>query len=139
VTAADRERAGPPEPSVLPEDEPSWQDIEAGRISLVKCDACGAWSGFARSCVACGAREYSWHPASGLGVVRSFVVFHRPYHPYFATQLPYNVAVIELDEGPEMVTNVVDVPPEEIEIGMKVRLVARKIGEHSIPQAAPAD
>jgi uncharacterized OB-fold protein len=127
----------PPTRVELPEEAEFWQHVDAGELALVRCDECGAWSGFARSCVVCGSRDYSWHVASGRATVRSVAVFHRGFHPYFEAALPYNVAVLALDEGPDLVTNVVDVPPEEVEVGMPVRIVMRRRGENLIPLAVP--
>jgi uncharacterized OB-fold protein len=131
------DRPEPPDRVVLPEDEPFWAAIDEGRLDLVRCDACGAYSGFARSCVACGARAYSWVPAAAEGEVVSFVTFRRPYHRYFGDMLPYDVAVVRLEEGPDLLTNVCDVDVEEIVVGMRVRIVVRDRGKSRIPVAVP--
>ena len=55
-------------------------------------------------------------PVSGRGKVFSFVIFHRVYHPAFAEEVPYVVALVELDEGPRLLTNIVGVPPEEVRL-----------------------
>jgi uncharacterized OB-fold protein len=127
----------PPDRVVLPEDELFWAAVDEGRLDLVRCDNCGAYSEFARSCVECGARAFTWVPASGEGEVVSFVTFWRSYHPYFAEMLPYDVAVVRLDEGPDLITNVVDVEPKAVEIGMRVRIEIRERGQCRIPIAVP--
>ena len=57
----------------------------------------------------CLAPEAQWQPMSGRGQVFSFVVFHRAYHPAWEGKVPYTVALIELDEGPVMLSNVIGV------------------------------
>jgi uncharacterized OB-fold protein len=52
--------------------------------------------------------------------VHSFVVFHRVYHPAFAGEVPYVVALVELDEGPRLLSNIIDVEPPRIRCGMHV-------------------
>jgi uncharacterized OB-fold protein len=135
--ADDSVPATPPDRVVPPEDESFWAAIDEGRLDLVRCDACGAYSGFARSCVVCGAREFSWVPATGEGEVVSFVTFRRPYDRFFAEMVPYNVAVVRLDEGPDLLTNICDVDVDQIEVGMRVRIVVRERGHNLIPLAVP--
>jgi uncharacterized OB-fold protein len=74
--------------------------------------------------------------ASGQGTVRTFVVFDKPYHPYFKERTPYIVAVVALEEGPEITTNVVDAEVSAVKIGMPVRIVISNRGEHKIHQAS---
>lgn len=127
----------PPSRVERPEEAGFWQAIDEGRLDLFRCDDCGAWSGFARSCVTCGSPRHSLAPASGRGLVRSFAIFHRPYHKYFAAEVPYNVAVVALEEGPDLLTNVVDVELAELVVGMPVEVVVRERGGAKIPQAVP--
>jgi len=74
--------------------------------------------------------------ASGRGTVRTFVVFDKPYHPYFKERTPYVVAVVTLEEGPEITTNIIDTDVTNVEIGMPVRIVVSNRGEHKIHQAS---
>jgi uncharacterized OB-fold protein len=53
----------------------------------------------------------------------SFVIYHRLYHPGFKGDLPYNVSVVELGEGPRLLTNIVGTPNDELEVGMPVEVV----------------
>jgi uncharacterized OB-fold protein len=57
------------------------------------------------------------------GTVFSFVIFHRPYHPGFKDNLPYNVSIIELDEGPRMFSNVIGCSNDDLHIGLPVKVV----------------
>jgi uncharacterized OB-fold protein len=77
---------------------------------------------------------------SGLGKVFSFVTYHRVYHPAFANDVPYVVALVELDEGPRLLTNIVGVPPDKVACDMRVRVVFDDYGEDvAVPKFAPLD
>jgi uncharacterized OB-fold protein len=66
---------------------------------------------------------------SGRGRVFSYVVYHRVYHPGFADEVPYAVAVIELDEGPRMISNVIGIAPAELACDMRVEVAYQPITE----------
>lgn len=69
----------------------------------------------------------------------SWVVYHIAYHPAFANRLPYNVAVVELDEGPRMISNVVQIDdPERLVIDQRLRLVFEDEGATAVARFAPA-
>lgn len=98
----------------LPEPGPllrAYRDaLAAGRLIFQRCRACGnAWLPPRDACPACLAPEPAWEDASGRGTLVSWVVYHRAYHPAFSDRLPYNVAVVELEEGPRVITNIIDV------------------------------
>jgi uncharacterized OB-fold protein len=127
----------PPRRVVSVEDRPFWDAIDAGNFVLARC-TCGAYYARLQACLQCGAdaRALTWTQASGRGTVRTFVVFDKPYHPYFAERLPYVVAVVALAEGPEIMTNLIDADIAAVEIGMPVRIVIRERGEYKIHQAS---
>jgi uncharacterized OB-fold protein len=80
-----------------------------------------------------------WVPVSGRGSVFSFVVYHRVYHPAFADKVPYVVAVIELEEGPRIISNVVGIAPSEVTCDMPVRVVFEAVRDgYQIPKFEPA-
>jgi hypothetical protein len=89
-------------------------------------------------CPACGSTGWSWQPASGRGKVFSYTIVHQAAHPDFADRIPYIAALVELEEGPRMVADILDVAPEDVSIGMPVRVrfveVAARI---KLPQFAP--
>jgi uncharacterized OB-fold protein len=111
-----------PEPSL--ETQPFWAAVQERRLLMPRCDACGAVS-FPPTvaCKVCEAQAFTWTEMSGNGSVYSFVVYHRVYHPAYADKVPYVVAVIDLDEGPRIISNVVDVPIPEVTCDMPVRVV----------------
>jgi uncharacterized OB-fold protein len=76
---------------------------------------------------------------SGRGKVFSFVTFHRVYHPAFAGEVPYAVALVELDEGPRLLSNIVGVKPDAVACEMPVRVVFDDVATGvSIPKFTPA-
>ena len=70
-----------------------------------------------------------WEALSGRGKVFSFITFHRAYHPAWEGKTPYVVAMIELDEGPIMMSNVVGVEPAEVKVGDPVTVAYEPIDE----------
>jgi len=119
------------------EDQPFWDALDAGNFVLARC-TCGAYYARSQACLRCGAdaQTLTWVLASGRGTVRTFVVFDKPYHPYFKERLPYVVAVVALEEGPEITTNIVDADISAIEIGMPVCIIISERGGYKIHQAS---
>lgn len=100
---------------------PFFQGALAGRLMLMHCDACGTVRLPSRMhCDACLSTKTSWVEASGRGMVRTFAIMHQRYHAAFDAELPYNIAVVELEEGPRIVTNLRGVSNSAIRVGMPV-------------------
>jgi uncharacterized OB-fold protein len=79
-----------------------------GRLLLQRC-VCGEMRvPPIAACPNCLATAWTWHAAHGGGRLHSWVVYHVAFHPDFRDRLPYNVALVELDEGPRMITNIID-------------------------------
>ena len=77
-----------------------------GRLLLQAC-ACGQrWLPPRLACSACLASNWQWHAADGGGHLKSWVVYHVAFHEDFRDRLPYNVALVQLDEGPSLITNI---------------------------------
>jgi len=90
-------------------------------------------------CPDCLSPEFSWEPVSGRGTVYSFIVVHQVYDPGFKDEVPYNVAVVELAEGPRLVTNIVDCPNEDVRVGMAVAVRYEDVTpEFTLAKFAPA-
>lgn len=98
-----------PEPEITDVNRPHWDGLRAGRLMFQRCAACGhAWMPARDECPNCLHDGYEWEAASGRGRLISWVVYHVPFNKAFAGKLPYNVAVVELDEGPRAITNIVN-------------------------------
>jgi uncharacterized OB-fold protein len=94
--------------------------LKNGRFMIQKCGECGAFVFYPRLiCTACGAGELAWHEAAGSGTVYSTTVVRRK--PDQGGD--YNVALIELAEGPRLMSRIVDLPPAEVAIGAPVHAV----------------
>jgi uncharacterized OB-fold protein len=110
-----------PLPRLDDENRAFWQGARAGRLMLQRCLECGAWRFPAAPCCArCRSARSEWAQASGRGTVQSFCLFHKPYFPGFAGELPYNVVQVRLDEGAQLFSNLVGVANDAIRIGMAV-------------------
>lgn len=94
-------------------------------LRVTRCDECGRVEFPPRAvCPQCSAPgSASWVTASGRGHVWSFVTFHKRYLAEPAPQPPYNVAVVQLVEGPRLITNIVSADLTEIRVGMPVEAV----------------
>lgn len=128
-----------PLPAIDDLTRPFWTAANEGRLIVQRCEACGRLQfPAAFRCRACGAEAPVWTEVSGRGVVHTFTVFHRALHPAFAADVPYNVSVIELDEGPFMVSNVIG--GRQPTIGMRVRVTFESISEGiKLPKFEPLD
>ena len=125
-----------PQPSALA--EPFWKALDDNRLVFQRCLACGhAWLPARGECPGCLAREAQWETASGAARLVSWVVYHHGYHEYFATRLPYNVAVVELAEGPRLISNIVEAS-DALRIDMPLRLVIQREAGVALARFAPA-
>ena len=90
-------------------------------------------------CPSCNAADVEWRSAAGGGSVYTYTVVYHPTHPAFQDRVPYIIAVVELDEGPRIVTNLQRCAPEQVACGMRVVIVFEEVnGSVSLPQAVPA-
>ena len=110
-------------PIVIDETRGFWEGTTNQELRVQLCAACGHRQlPGGPCCRECLSQELSWDRVSGRGIVHSFTVVHRALHPAFAAQVPYVLADIQLDEGPVLTSNVTDVAPHEVSIGMPVEV-----------------
>lgn len=88
-------------------------------------------------CTECLSSHLEWSLLGGNGEVVSFIVYHRAWHPDFADRLPYNVAIIELEEGPQVVSTVIGCDPSEVTVGMPVSVVFEPDRDKVLPKFTP--
>ena len=126
-----------PEPT--PETRPFWEGCKDGELRIQRCASCDhAYFPPRPFCPKCAHREVRWVKASGKGKLYSYVIHHRPM-PGFTP--PYSIAVVELDEGPRMMTNIIDCPqtPEALQLDMPVEVTFTPLSDSiSLPQWKPA-
>ncbi len=117
-----------------------WARCAAGELTLQRCDACGHLQHYPRiACTSCQSRALSLVAASGRGTIRSFTVIRRAVSAAFEADVPYVVALIRLEEGPTMMSNVINADVEALEIGQAVEVTFEHRGEGmAIPQFVPA-
>jgi uncharacterized OB-fold protein len=115
--------------------------LAQGRLTFQSCTKCANnWLPPRDHCPACLSDQWRWEQASGRARVISWVVYHRAYHPAFADRLPYNVVVAELDEGPRLITNVVDTEGGQgLGIDAPLRLVIEAEGDVPVARFHLAD
>lgn len=108
-------------------------------LTVQRCTGCGALRFPAYGiCSKCLSTNAEWVPVSGRGEVFSFNIMHQVYHPAFATEVPYAVVVVELEEGPRIISNLVGVKPHEIKCGMGVEVVFEKLNNQvNLPKFQP--
>ena len=104
--------AGGLAPTPTPETAPFWAAAAAGRLSIQRCRTCGRHYFYPRSfCPACQSADVEWTDVSGRGRLVSYVINHRPLPPA-DLDVPQVIALVELEEGVRMLTNIVDSPAE---------------------------
>ena len=112
--------------------EPFFRGAKERKLMLLRCSRCEAYRLPGRDrCPDCWSTEAEWTQASGRGKLYSFGVMHQQYHPAFASVIPYNFAVVELEEGPRLVTNIVGCPNEELRVDMPVEAVYDDVSEET--------
>jgi len=108
-------------PSPDPVTLPYWEACKRRELLLQECSGCGAVQFYPRTiCVSCSAVELNWVQASGFGTVVSWTVARLPVSPAYADDVPYVIALIELDEGPVMMAQIIGCEPESVQTGMPV-------------------
>ena len=128
-----------PLPIITPDNAPFWEGCRNGQLLLQRCTDCAAWRyPPAPVCPRCAATTAAWTPTSGAGRIHSFVIYHRAFHPAYAAEVPYAVALVELDEGARLLLRVVDCPLTTLTIGTRGEVhFMRLTDDLSLPVFAP--
>jgi uncharacterized protein len=112
---------------------PYWSAAREGRLVVQECEQCHRlWHPPLPACPDCHHRHGSdlrWRDVSGAGAVYSYTVVTHPTHVAFAGQVPYVVAIVELAEGPWLVTGITGCAPDEVRVGMPVHAVFREVAD----------
>jgi len=128
-----------PLPEINDENRPFWEATKQKALKLQKCSDCGQFRyPAARICPFCHSMNDEWVAVSGKGRVYTWTVFHQVYHPAFKDDAPYNVAIIKLDEGPQLISNVIGCELSDIYMDMPVEVVFEKVTEDvTLPKFRP--
>ena len=106
-------------------DAPFWEAWTSDqRFLLHRCGICGRHDWPATCCPTHGMSAMEWVDTPGAGVIDTFTIFHRAYIKELASEVPYTVAVVRLDEGPYFHTRLVGIAPDAVKSGMRVRIRA---------------
>jgi uncharacterized protein len=129
-----------PIPVPTRETKPYWEGCKAHQLKIQRCAECGHHQFYPRIyCTKCMSDRVEWVEASGRAKVLSYTIVHRPVSPAFKEEIPYVVALVTLDEGPTMMTNLVRYAPNQLAIGMPVVVTFEDWTEEiSIPKFRPA-
>lgn len=125
-----------PRPTAL--SAPFWDGCREGVLRVQRCRACGGRVFIPQPvCTHCQADALEWVTCSGRGTLYSYTTVHRPPHPEL--EVPYVVAIVELEEGCHMLSNLVDCPPDRLRVGMPVEVDFRPVSEQiTLPMFRPA-
>lgn len=121
-----------PLPSMTPEARPFWDGCREGKLMLPKCGDCGHVFFYPRIlCPSCHSRNVTWMQASGRGRLHAFEIAHQAFQRAWKIKPPYVLAMVQLDEGPRMMSNLVNVEPDPrvVKCEMPVEVVFTKITE----------
>jgi uncharacterized OB-fold protein len=136
------ELARPLPSPITPEAQPYWDGMKDHKLMLPKCDDCGKPFFYPRiACPLCHSRRISWIQASGKGKLYSFEIAYRSLSPAFKVKAPYILAMVELEEGPRLMSNLINIEPDPkvITCDMSVEVVFEKLtDEITIPLFQPA-
>jgi uncharacterized OB-fold protein len=133
--------AGGTAPVPTPETAPFWAGALAGELRIQQCNSCGKYYFYPRPfCRYCQSRDVTWRTVSGLGRLVSYVINYRPLPPADPNE-PQVIALVELDEGPRMMTNIVGVSPEpeDLPLDGRVRVEFERRGDEALPVFRPIE
>ena len=107
-----------------------WEAVKQHKLVFQKCKDCGLLVHRPRPmCPKCNSMEREWVPSTGKGIVYSWVNFVYANAAYPGIKVPYTVVVVEMAEGVRMISNLYDVKPEEVYVGMPVEVVFDDIAD----------
>jgi uncharacterized OB-fold protein len=130
---------------VLPPTEitrPFWDAAREHRLAIQRCDDCALWVHWPQvRCPRCGSERLTSTDVSGRGTIYTFTIVHHVFMPPFEPDIPYSLALVELDEQPglRLLANIVDCPNEALHIGMPVEATFEDRGNVALPQFRPAE
>ncbi len=130
----------PQQPATDPDAAPYWEGVAQGELRYQSCQSCGKPIFYPRSvCPHCLSEKLEWRTSLGRGEVYAFTVVRRAPDANFAQRVPYVVALVDLEEGFRVMTNLVDCPPEQVRVGMRVVVTfGQGIDGQPLPYFKPA-
>ena len=128
-----------PLPEIQPWSKQFWEGTKQHKLLIQECKDCGVKIFYPRKiCPECWSPNLSWSKASGRGKIFSYSVTMAGVEDRFAADLPFILALVDLEEGVRMMTNIVDCKPDDISIGMDVEVVFEDVTEEiTLPKWRP--
>ncbi|UOA16957.1 Zn-ribbon domain-containing OB-fold protein [Sulfitobacter dubius] len=124
-----------PGPTIIPLTAPFWEAAAEGRLLIQRCGGCGGAAFYPRElCPYCWSDALRWEEARGVGRLKSFSIIHKPGHPGWFAVAPYSVGLVELAEGPTLLSHLLS---EALEVGMALQLAPTSIGGRVLPCFRP--
>jgi uncharacterized protein len=126
----------PPRPVPVPDEasRPFFDAAAEGKLLIKHCAACNRYlAPQAEFCDKCLSDGIAWKEASGRGTIYSFIINHQVGHPGFPDRVPYNIIVIELEEGPRLNSNYLG-PNDELVVDMPVKVAFEQAGDFVVPK-----
>jgi uncharacterized OB-fold protein len=110
---------------------PFWQAAREQRLVIQRCSDCERYRWPPEvACYDCGSRSYEWVQMSGRATLYTWTIAHPPLLPYFQQRSPWPVAVVELEEGPRLVTNLTGIEADQYQVGISLEATYEDIGEN---------
>jgi uncharacterized protein len=127
-----------PTPAVNPETSRFWAATAAGQLLVKRCEDCASLIWYPRAiCPACSSLRTEWYQVSGRGSIYSYTINHRGEGAYQGSA-PFVLAYVELDEGPRMMTNIVEADEADLRVGLPVEVVFHDTGDGAaLPRFRP--
>jgi uncharacterized protein len=117
---------------------PFWEATKRSELLIQHCPQCSTYQFYPRIVCSNCLSDVEWVVSRGRGTVYSFSVVHKAFNPEFKDKVPYVVALVSLDEGPRMMTNLVGIANEDVKIGMPVEAdFSKSFGEYNLVQFKP--
>ena len=113
-----------PIPEITLLTEPFWKGLRSRELRIQACTDCSSMRFTPKElCPDCSSLNYVWQKVSGLGTVYSYTTIHGGVGPAFRDDIPFVTVIVELDEGPRMMSHLINCLPESVQIGMRVSVV----------------
>jgi uncharacterized OB-fold protein len=129
-----------PVPIVNPWARPFWQAARQGRLIIQQCKDCKKFIFYPRiACIHCGSDKIEWVEASGKGTIYSYTVVETNAPSAFTKDVPYVIAIVRLEEGVQMLTNIIGCDPYQVKCDMPVQVTFEKLDdEFTLPKFKPS-
>ena len=128
-----------PLPVVTEENRPFWEGCRQEKLRLQQCSECHHYQFYPRLyCMHCNSDTLEWVEASGPGIIYSYTIIYQNKSPEFVLDTPYNVAIVQLDEGPRLLSNIVGIEAVELKVDLPVTVVFDRVNETiTLPRFRP--